>query len=100
MSVHPDAGRPAGPDAHANVPRLVAAHYTAPPAPPDPALRTAREVLAANGVDTVVERDLAPLPTPVVSHAILRHRTLKHEDADGLVITPSHNPPGDGGVKY
>ncbi|MDF1523708.1 MAG: phosphoglucomutase (alpha-D-glucose-1,6-bisphosphate-dependent) [Trueperaceae bacterium] len=157
MPVHPDAGHPAGPDAHAHVPRLVATYYTDAPDASDPrqrvafgtsghrgrslegsfndahvaaiaqaaaehrraagiagplflgadthalsepALRTALEVLAANGVDVVVERDLAPLPTPVVSHAILRHRTLHGHDADGLIVTPSHNPPGDGGIKY
>ncbi len=66
----------------------------------EPAFRTALGVLAAHGVETVVERDLAPVPTPVVSHAILRHRALRGEDADGIVITPSHNPPSDGGIKY
>ena len=157
MSVHPDAGHPAGPDAHAHVPRLVAAYYTDAPDASDPsqrvafgtsghrgrsleasfndahvaaiaqavaehrraagiagplilgadthalsepAFRTALQVLAANDVDVVVERDLAPLPTPVVSHAILRHRVLHEQDADGLIVTPSHNPPGDGGIKY
>lgn len=157
MSVHPDAGRPAPPDRHAHVPRLVADYYTEAPDPADPrqrvsfgtsghrgragegsfndahvaaivaaiverrtaagvrgplflgadthalsesAFRTALEVLAAHGVDVVVERDLAPLPTPVVSHAILRHAATRGEDADGIVITPSHNPPEDGGIKY
>ena len=66
----------------------------------EPALRTALEVLAAHAVPVVVERDLAPLPTPVVSHAILRHRANRGEDADGIIITPSHNPPEDGGIKY
>ncbi len=66
----------------------------------EPAFRTTLEVLAAHGVQTVIERDLAPVPTPVVSHAILRHRAVRGEDADGIVITPSHNPPSDGGIKY
>jgi phosphoglucomutase len=57
-------------------------------------------VLAGHGVDVVVERDLEPLPTPVVSHAILRHAATRGEAADGIVITPSHNPPQDGGIKY
>jgi len=66
----------------------------------EPAFRTALEVLAGHGVDVVVERDLEPLPTPVVSHAILRHAATRGELADGIVITPSHNPPQDGGIKY
>ncbi len=66
-----------------------------------PAERTALEVLAANGVEVVVSAGGAPVPTPVISHAILawnRGRTARR--ADGLVITPSHNPPEDGGIKY
>ncbi len=66
-----------------------------------PAERTALEVLAANGVEVVVSAGGAPVPTPVISHAILgwnRGRTAHL--ADGLVITPSHNPPEDGGIKY
>lgn len=66
-----------------------------------PALDTAIQVLAANGVHTRVQADSEPTPTPVVSHAILCHN---HEGgggaADGIVITPSHNPPEDGGFKY
>ncbi len=67
----------------------------------DPAERTALEVLAANGVDVVVSAGGAPVPTPVVSHAILTHNR-GHEGglADGIVVTPSHNPPEDGGIKY
>jgi len=66
-----------------------------------PAHRTALEVLAANGVETFIQRDDGFTPTPVVSRAILVHNR-KHESglADGIVITPSHNPPADGGVKY
>ena len=66
----------------------------------EPAFRTALEVLAANEVEVVVEHDLAPLPTPVVSHAILRHAATRGQLADGIVITPSQNPPEDGGIKY
>ncbi|MFO8149512.1 MAG: phosphoglucomutase (alpha-D-glucose-1,6-bisphosphate-dependent) [Trueperaceae bacterium] len=66
----------------------------------EPAFRTALEVLAGHGVEVVVERDLEPLPTPVVSHAILRHAAVRGQRADGIVITPSHNPPQDGGIKY
>jgi phosphoglucomutase len=66
-----------------------------------PAERTALEVLAANGVEVVVSAAGAPVPTPVISHAILawnRGRTAGL--ADGIVVTPSHNPPEDGGIKY
>ena len=66
-----------------------------------PAQRSALEVLAANGVTVVMQRDDAPAPTPVISHAILvanRGRTARL--ADGIVVTPSHNPPEDGGFKY
>jgi phosphoglucomutase len=66
-----------------------------------PAQRTALEVLAANGVETVIQRDDGFTPTPVVSHAILVHNRGRTEHlADGIVITPSHNPPEDGGFKY
>jgi phosphoglucomutase len=67
----------------------------------EPAQRTALEVLAANGVDTVIQRDDGVTPTPVISRAILvynRGRTAHR--ADGIVVTPSHNPPEDGGFKY
>jgi phosphoglucomutase len=67
----------------------------------EPAERTALEVLAANGVETVISAGGAPVPTPVISHAILTHnRGRKDRLADGIVITPSHNPPEDGGIKY
>jgi phosphoglucomutase len=66
-----------------------------------PAQRTALEVLAAEGVATIVQRDDEVTPTPVVSHAILVYnRGRKEHHADGIVITPSHNPPADGGFKY
>ena len=67
----------------------------------EPAERSALEVLAANGVEVVVSAGGAPVPTPVVSHAILGHnRGRKDRLADGIVVTPSHNPPEDGGIKY
>jgi phosphoglucomutase len=66
-----------------------------------PAQRTALEVLAANEVPTVTQRDDGFTPTPVVSHAILVHNDSRSDRlADGIVITPSHNPPEDGGFKY
>ena len=67
----------------------------------DPAQRTALEVLAANGVETIIQRDNGVTPTPVISRAILVYnRGRKQHLADGIVITPSHNPPEDGGFKY
>jgi phosphoglucomutase len=66
-----------------------------------PAQRTAMEVLAANGVQTIIQRDDEVTPTPVISRAILVYnRARKTHLADGIVITPSHNPPEDGGFKY
>jgi len=66
-----------------------------------PAQRTALEVLAANGVETVIQPDDGFTPTPVVSRAILVHnRGGEGPQADGIIITPSHNPPEDGGFKY
>jgi phosphoglucomutase len=66
-----------------------------------PAQRTALEVLAANGVVTIIQRDDGATPTPVISRAILVYnRGRKEHLADGIVITPSHNPPEDGGFKY
>jgi phosphoglucomutase len=66
-----------------------------------PAQRTALEVLAANGVETQLQRDEGFTPTPVVSRAILVHNRGRTAGlADGIVITPSHNPPEDGGFKY
>jgi phosphoglucomutase len=67
----------------------------------DPAQRTALEVLAANNVDTIIQRDNGVTPTPVISRAILAYnRARKQHLADGIVVTPSHNPPEDGGFKY
>jgi phosphoglucomutase len=67
----------------------------------EPAQRTALEVLVANGVDTIVQRDHGVTPTPVISHAILVYnRSRQQHRADGIVVTPSHNPPEDGGFKY
>jgi phosphoglucomutase len=67
----------------------------------DPAQRTALEVLAANNVDTIIQQDNGVTPTPVISRAILVYnRGRKEHLADGIVITPSHNPPEDGGLKY
>jgi len=67
----------------------------------EPAFRTALEVLAANCVTVMIDSDDGYTPTPVISHAILKwnnsHKNLK---ADGIIITPSHNPPDNGGFKY
>ena len=69
----------------------------------EPAFATALEVLAANGVQVVIQAGRGYTPTPVISHAILCHnrdRTSGQGQADGIVITPSHNPPDAGGFKY
>jgi phosphoglucomutase len=67
----------------------------------EPALISAVEVFAANGVEVVIDANYGYTPTPVISHAILGHnRDHPHSPADGVVITPSHNPPADGGFKY
>lgn len=76
-----------------------------------PALMTALEVFAANGVTVVIQKDQGYTPTPVISHAILGHNRkaantradgtrADRTRADGVVVTPSHNPPQDGGIKY
>ena len=66
-----------------------------------PAQHTALEVLAANGVETVIQRADGVTPTPVISRAIIVHNRGRNTGlADGIVITPSHNPPEDGGFKY
>jgi len=69
------------------------------------AQRTALEVLAANGVETILQGNGGSTPTPVISHAILTHNRHMYGNpgaalADGIIITPSHNPPEDGGFKY
>jgi phosphoglucomutase len=67
----------------------------------EPAHSTAIEVFAANGLDLVIDAGGAAAPTPVISHAILTHnRDNPARKADGVIITPSHNPPDDGGFKY
>ncbi len=66
-----------------------------------PAERVALEVLAANGVEIFIQRDDGFTPTPVISRAILTHNRDRTDSlGDGIVITPSHNPPSDGGFKY
>jgi phosphoglucomutase len=66
----------------------------------EPAFRTAVEVLVARGVEVAVDAQGGYTPTPAVSHAILTHNARGGTRADGVVITPSHNPPEDGGFKY
>lgn len=67
----------------------------------EPATRTALEVLAANGVRARFQQGFGYTPTPVISHAILTYNKGRTSGlADGMVITPSHNPPEDGGIKY
>jgi phosphoglucomutase len=66
-----------------------------------PAQCSALEVLAANGVETIIQRDNGFTPTPVISRAILDYNRHRQSGlADGIIITPSHNPPEDGGIKY
>ena len=67
----------------------------------EPALASALEVLAGNGVETMIDAHGGYTPTPVISHAILTYNRGRTRGlADGIVITPSHNPPEDGGFKY
>src|SRR5471030_1424624 len=68
----------------------------------EPAFTTALEVLAANGVEVFIDHDLGFTPTPALSHAILTYNAahMGKPQSDGIVITPSHNPPEDGGFKY
>ena len=66
-----------------------------------PAQRTALEVLAAHGIETFIQKEDGVTPTPVISHAILVYnRGRRDRWGDGVVVTPSHNPPSDGGFKY
>ena len=67
----------------------------------EPACVSAIEVLAANGIEVMIDQDGGYTPTPVISHAILTYNRGRTSGfADGIVITPSHNPPEDGGIKY
>jgi len=67
----------------------------------EPAWETTLEVLAANGVEVMIDKDSGYTPTPAISHAILTYNRGRASGlADGIVITPSHNPPEDGGIKY
>ncbi len=66
----------------------------------EPSWRSVLEVLAGNGVTALIDADGGYTPTPAVSHAILTHNRANAAQADGLLLTPSHNPPRDGGIKY
>ncbi|MCC3278760.1 phosphoglucomutase (alpha-D-glucose-1,6-bisphosphate-dependent) [Arthrobacter sp. zg-Y40] len=66
----------------------------------EPAQNTALEVLAANGVNVLIDARNGFTPTPAVSHAILKYNASRTDQSDGIVVTPSHNPPADGGFKY
>jgi phosphoglucomutase len=66
----------------------------------EPAFRSVLEVLAGNGVTALIDAQDGYAPTPAVSHAILAHNRQGGAQADGLLLTPSHNPPRDGGIKY
>ncbi|CCN48482.1 phosphoglucomutase [Vibrio nigripulchritudo MADA3029] len=66
----------------------------------EPAFTSVVEVLIANGVEVIVQEDNGFTPTPGISHAILTYNQTHDAKADGIVITPSHNPPQDGGIKY
>jgi len=66
----------------------------------EPAFNTAISVLIANDVPVVIQADEGYTPTPVISRLIISHNKSENTQADGLIITPSHNPPADGGIKY
>jgi phosphoglucomutase len=67
----------------------------------EPAFASALEVLSANGVDVMIDSEMGYTPTPALSHAILVYNQNRQQGrADGIVLTPSHNPPVDGGIKY
>ncbi len=66
----------------------------------EPAFKSVVQVLIANGIKVCAQEDNGYTPTPGISHAILTYNKKHDEKADGLVITPSHNPPQDGGIKY
>ena len=65
-----------------------------------PALLTVLEVLAGNGIVAAVDSEMGFVPTPSVSRAIIRYNETYDDKADGIIITPSHNPPDNGGIKY
>ncbi|NGZ13340.1 phosphoglucomutase (alpha-D-glucose-1,6-bisphosphate-dependent) [Vibrio aestuarianus] len=66
----------------------------------EPAFSSVVEVLIANGIEVIVQQNNGYTPTPGISHAILTYNLTHQQKADGIVITPSHNPPQDGGIKY
>jgi len=66
----------------------------------EPAFASAICVLIANNVPVIIQQDLGFTPTPVISRLIISHNNAETQQADGLIITPSHNPPSDGGIKY
>ncbi|MGF1881333.1 phosphoglucomutase (alpha-D-glucose-1,6-bisphosphate-dependent) [Vibrio splendidus] len=66
----------------------------------EPAFSTVIEVLVANGVEVIIQENNGFTPTPGISHAVLTYNLVNDKKADGIVITPSHNPPQDGGIKY
>ena len=66
----------------------------------EPAFALALSVLTANNITVIVQQDLGFTPTPVISRLIIEHNKKHQDEADGLIITPSHNPPTDGGIKY
>jgi phosphoglucomutase len=67
----------------------------------EPAFVSALEVLAANGIDVMIDKDRGYTPTPAISHEILKYNHGRTTGlSDGIVVTPSHNPPSDGGFKY
>ncbi len=66
----------------------------------EPAFFSVIEVLIANGISVITQKDNGYTPTPAISYAILNFNQINNQKADGIVITPSHNPPQDGGIKY
>jgi len=66
----------------------------------EPAFASALSVLIANGIPVIIQQDEGFTPTPVISRLIINHNKFNMAKADGLIITPSHNPPSDGGIKY
>src|SRR6267378_4142688 len=115
MKISPLAGHPPPQAMLLDVAKLVTAYYAEIPDPSVPAQRvgfdthalsvpactTAVEVLAANGTNIMLAEHDAYTPTPAVSHAILSYNRGRSTGlADGIVVTPSHNPPDNGGFKY